>query len=242
MSASSSIAGESFTQYFIGRNLGGRAARAPSPADISSVARPVLPTLPAHCSARSGELNRLAGIHRATVLTPAMLLHSRAVVPGVDFEVRFSGSLEIGLQLFALADIQPGSLITEYGGERCDVSDFCDGRSRTHTIRLGTSTSACIDGLRVSAQAMSEIFVSGGFILPVDSPLYEVGVAALANAPSSPCGRGGPKAGRPNSAFFFLVSPGEMTPRCWLCAGDSLISAGDEIVVSYAWAGTSRTG
>lgn len=45
---------------------------------------------------------QLSGIHPAVLVTPRVFMDSAVVVPGVDFEVRFTGSVVTGLQLVAM--------------------------------------------------------------------------------------------------------------------------------------------
>lgn len=86
-----------------------------------------------------------------------------------------------------------------------NAADFAAlGLPRSHAIRLGNNPDAPIlDGYPLSRAVWREIFECGGFSLLPESPLYERGVAALANAPNTLCGRGGCKGGFANAVFLF---------------------------------------
>lgn len=268
-----SIAKESFTVYVLVRTdvthfisplqrLTALATlRAPpaaaGPAHLASPSSsPVKPPAPKRSRANS----MLSSIHSAVALTTRVLSSSAIVVPGIDFVIRFSGSVSRGCGLIALRDIPAGALITEYAGTIRSEADFNRDSSlpHTHAIRLGNASDALIiDGYDLSKQVMQEIFDSGGFCLPADSPFYSRGVAVMANAPNTPSGRGGPKGGFVNALFYFDdgralegspatgggvggagLSSGAAVcrrrMRCWLVSSKP-IAAGSEILAQYKW-------
>lgn len=270
----SSIAGESFKVYVLVREshapvvtprqrlealfaLQSPASLLLAPRLASPWSSPVKPLPPPKRS--RGVSSELSSIHPAVALTTKVLSSSAVVVPGVDFVVLFTGSLSRGCVLIATNPIPAGALITEYSGTVRTGADFEKDKSlpHTHSVRLGNAWDAdIIDGYELSQHVQHAIFVSGGYCLPADSPHYVTGVAVLANAPNTPSGRGGPKAGYPNAQFFFddgralreMMGGGggagggggsshrRPTPRCWLVSSKH-IAAGDEILARYPWKG-----
>lgn len=254
----SSVAGETFTHYVIGRRgaVASLIALNPPPSVLASIKRPAPGDVRALLS--GAQRIRLSCDRNVIILTQDMIRRSAVVIPGVHFDVRWSGSVKTGCILVARKTIPAHSLITEYAGEQCTIFDFASGRRRTHVKRLGTSSPLCIDGLSISKAAKREIFDSGGFNLPANSKLFAQGVAALANAPNTPSGRGSAKAGRPNCIFVYssaqaggagrgneaelLPAAGgagaEVMPaplvRCWLMSKE-VIPANAELLVAYAW-------